>query len=370
LGPDTADGNSWVVPKIVVDSAGQATAVWADQSSGEDQLVSRHIQADGTIEPPLSDAPDLVSGADTETDRYTLVALPGGKAMAAWLLYDYPDYPLHASMIDPSSGPGPVLDAGDDGQDSGTMSGACDSAGDLFLALDRNDGSGNYSVHAAFYDVQGPTVDKFAAPAAGTAGDDMVFGGAATDRSGVQGYHWSFGDGGSADGSIADHTFTAPGTYTVTMTATDNANNATTRTRSVVVRSASSGGGNGSGGSGSGNGNGDAFVAKLTGLGHTLKVGRGHTLALHLPAQPQDAYGALTIRTNQGGAHSARLTTIGKRSFRVVRGKPMTLRVKLTARSVKLVKRLHGRLRATVRLTLRGFDGRTAAKVYRVTIRG
>ena len=33
---------------------------------------------------------------------------------------------------------------------------------------------------------------------------------------------WAFGDGGTATGANASHTFAAPGTYTVALTATDD----------------------------------------------------------------------------------------------------------------------------------------------------
>jgi surface-anchored protein len=353
---------------MVSNSAGDLTVVWQrlDTDTSNIELASRRIQAGGTIEPPVSSGPDLLTPADHEFDGYwTLAPMPDGTVTSIWSDAETSPTVFKSVNIDPASGPAAPLTITTTTETSESLSAAADPAGDIFFAFDHTPDFSTWAVDGAFYDVQGPTVGKFAVPPHGTVGDDMVFGADATDRSGVQGYHWTFGDGDSADGSIADHTFTAPGTYTVTMTATDDANNTTTKTQSVVVRAPSSGGGNGGG-----SGTGTALVAKLTGLGHTLKVGSGHTLSLHLPAQAQDSFGSLTIRTTQGGAHTSRLTTIGKRSFPVPHGKAMTIRVKLTARSVKLAKRLHGRLRATVRLTLTGFDGTSAAKVYRVTLRG
>jgi probable HAF family extracellular repeat protein len=43
-----------------------------------------------------------------------------------------------------------------------------------------------------------------------------------TDDSGITGYSWTFGDGGTAAGRTASHTYAARGTYTVTLTVRDN----------------------------------------------------------------------------------------------------------------------------------------------------
>ncbi len=56
-------------------------------------------------------------------------------------------------------------------------------------------------------------------------------------------YEWAFGDGGSATGASATHTYAAPGTYLVSLTATDSAGNSNTATDSVTVGGASAFGG-------------------------------------------------------------------------------------------------------------------------------
>ena len=57
-----------------------------------------------------------------------------------------------------------------------------------------------------------------------------------TDDFGVTSWSWSFGDGGTAVGSTASHTYLASGTYTVQLTVTDTAGQTGTATRSVTVQ--------------------------------------------------------------------------------------------------------------------------------------
>lgn len=63
-----------------------------------------------------------------------------------------------------------------------------------------------------------------------------VDGGASTDPDGtITAYSWSFGDGTTAAGSTASHTYTAAGTYTVTLTVTDNSGATGSATTSVTT---------------------------------------------------------------------------------------------------------------------------------------
>ena len=58
-----------------------------------------------------------------------------------------------------------------------------------------------------------------------------------TDEDGtVTAWSWSFGDGGTAQGSTAEHVFTAPGRYAVALTVQDDAGGRSTVRRDVVVQ--------------------------------------------------------------------------------------------------------------------------------------
>ncbi|WNB85078.1 PKD domain-containing protein [Cellulomonas sp. ATA003] len=63
-----------------------------------------------------------------------------------------------------------------------------------------------------------------------------VDGSASVDVDGsIASHAWSFGDGATASGPTATHTYTSAGTYTVTLAVTDNAGARSTKTSSVTV---------------------------------------------------------------------------------------------------------------------------------------
>jgi PKD repeat protein len=142
------------------------------------------------------------------------------------------------------------------------------------------DGDGNGSVRAdagAFeYRRLAPQVDSADVPASATVGTPAQFTTAASDGDGDRlETVWSFGDGGTAAGSSATHTYAAPGTRTVTATVTDEAGVSATRTFSVDVAAAPLPGGTApAGGGGAGTPGGDSKAPKLTSLKLSAKKAR------------------------------------------------------------------------------------------------
>ena len=84
-----------------------------------------------------------------------------------------------------------------------------------------------------------PTADGTAGePYKGFVGEEIRFiGSRSYDMDGtIVSWHWSFGDGATADGVVVTHAYTAVGSYTVTLTVTDNAGATDTFTTIANIR--------------------------------------------------------------------------------------------------------------------------------------
>jgi hypothetical protein len=93
-------------------------------------------------------------------------------------------------------------------------------------------------LRAAAYDAGPPILLSVGVPSTATVGQPVAFSAAFVDLwSGLGAGQptWSFGDGGSASGTSAVHTFSAPGTYTVTLTSADALGNATSSKYTIAV---------------------------------------------------------------------------------------------------------------------------------------
>ncbi|BCD98740.1 DUF1592 domain-containing protein [Marinagarivorans cellulosilyticus] len=84
----------------------------------------------------------------------------------------------------------------------------------------------------------GPPVAQITAPNSAIIGESLSFSGAASVDPGgnIVSYAWNFGDGNSAQGPEASHSFSAAGSYNVTLSVTDNDNNLSQQTLTVNVR--------------------------------------------------------------------------------------------------------------------------------------
>src|SRR5205823_5357837 len=75
-------------------------------------------------------------------------------------------------------------------------------------------------------------------PTHGAPGDQISFDGSrSTVGSGgtISSYTWGFGDGATASGVTAQHTYAAPGHYTVTLTVVDNAGQVSHARRQITI---------------------------------------------------------------------------------------------------------------------------------------
>lgn len=102
---------------------------------------------------------------------------------------------------------------------------------------DNQGATGTSSLLVAVADNQLPAPQVIADPTSGQAPLDVSFDGTGSlDPDGtLVSYAWSFGDGSTATGRTASHTYTAGGTFTVTLTVTDNKGGSASATSSVQV---------------------------------------------------------------------------------------------------------------------------------------
>ncbi|HEY0279303.1 MAG TPA: PKD domain-containing protein [Solirubrobacterales bacterium] len=96
------------------------------------------------------------------------------------------------------------------------------------------------AIQVASYDATPPQLRALSIPATGTVGQSLPFAVTPFDVSSPAQVSWVFGDGSSAIGDSATHTYSAAGTYEVKVTGTDAAGNASTASGTVVVGDAAS----------------------------------------------------------------------------------------------------------------------------------
>lgn len=159
-----------------------------------------------------------------------------------------------------------------------------------------------------------PTASFTSSPNPATVGAPVEFNGAAsTDPDGsIASYAWEFGDGAAGSGVTPNHTYGAPGTYTVNLRVTDIAGetNATSHQITVTASTGESSGGESSGGESVAGGS----VASGSTTGQASSVVTSPSAALALAAfghvSVNSKTGAVTFRLSVGdpGAFSWILT--------------------------------------------------------------
>jgi hypothetical protein len=186
LGPlRTVFSGSFDPMGIAFSASGTGMVTYGDETNGDSQAAGHAIDASGA---PIGDEGVLTPDDGKSIEEMNVALGPNGSGMAVW------------------QRPNPDFD--DD----------------------------YYQVEGAAFDGTPPALNAVI-PSAGTAGQPLVMAAAAKDRTGI-GLTWDFGDGATASGEIVQHSYSAPGTYTVTVTGTDSVGNAATTQGQLKVSAA------------------------------------------------------------------------------------------------------------------------------------
>jgi len=336
-------------PTVAIGATGEAAVVW-NAEGGTGALVRAVTRpADGSWSTPLD-----VSAAGENTLGPEVAVEPGGNAVAVWSLVDGMGSALQAAtMPAPGAGWSPPVQVSAHAAGFDQVALAADAEGDALAVWE-----GAEDIEAAAYDAAGPRLRSLSVPTTGTAGVPLSFSVSPLDAwSTVGGTTWSFGDGGSAAGTTAAHTYGAPGTYTVTVTSVDAVGNTSTATGTVAVAAPS------------------AVLASREGArgrarsGRIVKVkGRVALVALECPRGAACSGGVkLLARAKAPKAKRAarasarprtRLLTLGaKARFHLAAGRRGTIKVPLRKKAEALVAAA-GRRGLTAHLAGSGVSGR------------
>ncbi|MFL5818301.1 MAG: PKD domain-containing protein [Conexibacter sp.] len=215
---------------------------WLDtQQIGRAQQEVRFFGKDGSG----GSAPQLVGSESAGAGAPGLAVAAGGRALLAWPQLDRPGDTTNRLEVAerPPGGtfgaPAPIDTAG-----AGFSKVAISDGGDGFAAWTAG-ASPPYELHVRGYDATGPALSGVSISASATVGVPATFRAAPFDVWGPLTTSWSFGDGATATGTRATHSYASAGTFTASVTSTDALGNAVTRSGTVQVSAAAAGGGSG-----------------------------------------------------------------------------------------------------------------------------
>jgi hypothetical protein len=226
----SAAGQNADEPRVAVDSAGDAVAVWARQGSPTTVIQSAGRPAGGDW-----DSPALLSVAGEASETPQVAVDPAGDAIAVWSSSNGSPKVVQSAIRDAGGAWLPAERLSELGENAIDPQVALDPAGDAVALWSREDGT-NAIVQAIGYDRAGPLLRALSIPAAGTVRQPVSFSVSPFDFwSPIGPVSWTFGDGSGAAGAAVSHAFESPGVYQLTVTASDVLGNARGATGSVAI---------------------------------------------------------------------------------------------------------------------------------------
>ncbi|HEX5308288.1 MAG TPA: PKD domain-containing protein [Solirubrobacteraceae bacterium] len=220
-------------PKVGVDGSGNSTAAWLEEPG---QLVSDAMTAGGVwgASEPVATLGGFVYNLELGVD-------PAGDALLDWARDEYESKSEYfaegaSRLAGSSSWSQPATLTSGQGEFGGPADLTIDGRGNGFAAFLEYGSAQTFARVVGFE--MGPLIRSLTAPAQLPVGAPGAFNAdAVAPWASVASEQWQFGDGASATGPSVAHAYASPGTYTVTLAVTDTLGNATTSTRQVTVGS-------------------------------------------------------------------------------------------------------------------------------------
>ena len=219
------------IPKLGMDAQGNVLALWTSES--EDGLTPEvstlPIGGTWTNPIPLSE-PNPVDGLEPE-----IAVDPAGRAAVVWRAWNGTSPVIEARTGSVGGGWGTPVPISPPEAWSSSPEVAMDGAGNVATVW-RAAIKSDWTTQARVFDATSPVLNSVSIPPLGRAGRPIAFSAAPFDAwSPTNWVRWAFGDGSTAGGSSAVHSFEEAGRFQVTVTATDAAGHSTVASGLIKV---------------------------------------------------------------------------------------------------------------------------------------
>lgn len=219
-------------PQVAFDGQSDGIVAW-QQSDGSELRVYASVRTPGVTGSFASPSTLDTGGQEAFEPR---IAGDGLSAtIVSWKTFNGATNTTWAAVRPAGGSFGPAATVSANGPQESAPEVGIDGQGNAIAVWSRSSGP-NYLLEAAGYDAAGPLPRGLTLPSQGLVGQPLQFFLAPLDVwSSVLSEGFSFGDGSSASGVSATHTYSAPGSYQVTATATDVLGNTTTVTHTLTI---------------------------------------------------------------------------------------------------------------------------------------
>lgn len=226
---DVAEGSS---PQVAVDPMGNATAVWLSSALSGPVVRTGRRPAAGAWSGPVDLA--VSSAAGNVTSPWVAID-PQGNTTAIWGRFSGVQATAQASRREVGASDwGGAVDLAV-GPISQVPAAGVDPQGHVTVAWTASPSLGPWSGSSSVFDAVTPELRDPAVPVRGQVGQPVAMSVDPFDAWSAVTTSWEFGDGASASGATANHTYGAPGEHTVTITGVDGAGNTTRTARKITI---------------------------------------------------------------------------------------------------------------------------------------